>query len=136
MNSYDYKVDNIPLLTSDRGYNITAPSKLESKMNKLEDGIAEHIYVTSNKRRLFGAAIILISIIGFILMAVTAEGVCPKNLSIVLCFGIYTVLSIIFLAGVFFACGLIGLFGSIFCCDICAQCGQLFVCCMFASDEL
>ena len=136
MKPYEYRIHNIPLLTPDERYDHEKNSKLELKMKRLEDGIADHIYVTSNKRRLFGGAIMLISIIGFIVMGVTAEGVCPNNLSIVLCFGIYTLLGIVFLAGVFLACGLIGLFGSIYCCELCAQCGQLFVCCMFASDEM
>lgn len=140
MKTYEYRVDNIPLLHPDKTgneYNFIAPSKLDSQINKLEDGIADHVYVTSNKQRLIGSVFILVSIIGFICMGVMAEeqGVCPRSFSLVLCFGIYIVLGILFLTGIFFACGLIGFLGSLYCCELCAQCGQLFVCCMWVSDD-
>jgi hypothetical protein len=110
--------------------------ELDQKLDKLEEGIAKNLYVDSTNRRIAGAIIVALSIVGFIVMAVKAEsgGVCPQSLSAVLCFGIYAIFGVFLLIGLFVACGLIGLFSGVVCCDLCTQCGQMFACCLIATE--
>lgn len=112
--------------------------KTEESLHKLENGLASNLYVDSTNRRIAGGVVIVLSIIGFILMAVKADsnGICPASLSAALCFGIYAFLGLLLLLGLFIACGILGLLSGVYCCELCAQCGQMFACCLMATGEM
>ena len=109
----------------------------ENKMDELEHGLVKNLYVDSKSRRALGAIIIIVSIIGFVWMAIKGEsnhGICPEGLSLIACFSCYGALLIAFLLGTFIACGLIGLMCGCECCELCVNCGQLFALCSLLSE--
>lgn len=111
-------------------------SDIDSKLDKLENGIVNNLYVDSTCRRVTGACVLLICIVGFVLMGVNAAsgGICPASLSLMLCFGCYGVLAIGFILGTFIACGFLGMLATCECCGVCAQCGSLFALCSIISE--
>jgi hypothetical protein len=104
----------------------------------LERGIEDNFFVSGKNhcRRIAGIFLIISSIVGFILMGITAKhnGICPEIMSVMLCFGTFGILVLCFLIGVFIAFGLLGLLGGCYCCDLCSQCGQMFACCLMVAE--
>jgi hypothetical protein len=122
--------DSHPLLTP------SSSSKLDHKLDRLESGLADNLYVDNTCRQVTGAIILLTCIIGFVLMGVNAEsgGFCPASLSMMLCFGCYGILVFAFIVGAFIAFGCIGMLATCYCCEVCTQCGYLFALCSMISE--
>jgi len=126
-----------PLLMPSSSFkNNTMNRDLDHKLDKLESGLVNNLYVDNTCRHVTGAVIILICIIGFVLMGVNANsgGICPASLSLMLCFGCYGVLVLAFIVGAFIACGFIGMLATCYCCELCTQCGYLFALCSMISE--